>query len=313
MRLIRQYLHLKMAEKLLCKTQLAINEPGEFTAEYLLSFEEALQLASDFPWEEERKNVKIGLTTASITMKSENGCFLKLALSYNGKFVLYYFDQSGLFKKIIPTLQASFPDIRLFFDTGEKAADFKKENTIFQHPEIHFQTRSFRYYYQKKFIYYTDWYTRIILPVWVAYIIYVLVELVPAKGAVSGLFILLFMLLMFPLFGGLNLLLCIRYYRVFKDLNIVLSRGAGSFQYGTANKLETIQKSDIADITVLRNNSSRCPWNNYSLTRIGLYDNRELDIPSTLIDSYTIIEKFPLIKVEQRFDYAPFPKRKAIN
>ncbi len=302
-------LNLIMDSKLLCKTQLSINEPGEFTIIGKMSAAEVIQLAEQFPWEENRKNVTIDVTTASITLENIAGNYLKLALSYNGKFVLYYYDNKSLFKKIIPRLQEAYEDINHFFETNTIGPGFKKENTIFQHPVIHFQTKSFLYKYQKKFIYYTDWYTRIVLPVFLVQAGYFLFEIIPAKGLTSGLFVLLFFLFVFPLMGGLNLLLSIRYYKVFKNLEIVLSKGADSFQYGT----EKINKSEIADITILRNKSNRCPWSNYSLTRIALYDNRELDIPSTLIDYYTILHKFPSIKINEKFDFAPFPRTKPIN
>lgn len=298
-----------MRSKLLCKTQLSINEPGEFTTINEMTSEEVIQIAKQFPWEENRKNVTIGLTTASVTIEGEKGNFLKLALSYNGKFALYFFDLQHLYKKIIPQLHSAFEDIIHFFETGEMGPDYKKENTIFQHPVIHFQTKSFRYSYQKKFIYYTDWYTRILIPIMLVQLGYVLFDLIPAKGLTSGLFVLLFFLFVFPLMGGLNLLLSIRYFKVFRNLKIVLSRGADTFQYGT----EIIKKSEIAEITILRNKSTRCPWNDYALTRIALYDNRELDIPSTLIDYYSILHKFPSIQITEKFDFAPFPRTKPVN
>jgi hypothetical protein len=298
-----------MDSKLLCKTQLSINEPGEFTTLGEMTAAEVIHLAEQFPWEENRKNVTIDVTTASITLENKAGIYLKLALSYNGKFVLYFYDNKYLFKKIVPQLHQAFEDINRFFETNTIGPDYKKENTIFQHPVIHFKTKLFRYSYQKKFIYNTDWFTRIFLPVFLLQTGYALFELIPSKGLTSGLVVLLFSLFVFPLMGGLNLLLSIRYFKVFRNLVIVLSRGADTFQYGT----EIIKKSEIAEITILRNKTTRCPWNNYALTRIALNDNRELDIPSTLIDYYTILLKFPSIQITEKFDYAPFPRTKPVN
>lgn len=246
-------------------------------------------------------------------MENKAGNYLKLALSYNGKFVLYFYDNKYLFKKIIPRLQQAYEDITLFFETNTIGEGFKKEYTVFRHPAIHFKTGSFTYICQKQFFKNLDWQTILLLLMWVSVNTYGIVQLYPKIDFTSGLAIILISLFVFPLLGGMNLLLSIRYYQVFKKTKIILSRGAGQFQYGTNDQMETIDKSAIADITILRNNSTRCPWDHYCITRIGLFDNMELDIPSILIDYYTIFHKFPSIQIKEAFDIVPFPRTKPVN
>ena len=126
------------------KVQYANFEIGEFSEERERTFEELVELIEHFPWEEQRESIAIDLTNPSITIQRKNDSFLKLSLYYNGKFVLYYFDQEhSFYTKSFTAATDSYGYIRNYFvaptfDTN----DFRKENTLFQNNLKHFNVTS---------------------------------------------------------------------------------------------------------------------------------------------------------------------------
>ena len=133
--------------RLTSKIQYKNFEIGEFIEEKERTFEEIMELIERFPWELQREKIVIDLTNPSVTIQGKNNDYLKIALFYNGKFVLRYFDQKQtLYTKSISEVTDSYKYIRDYiatsvFDTN----DFKKENTLFQDNAKHFISQKFNY------------------------------------------------------------------------------------------------------------------------------------------------------------------------
>jgi hypothetical protein len=131
---------------LLTKTQYGNFEPGEFTAQQQRTYEETIQQIEAFPWEEQRRNLHVGLTGASISIEGKDGDFLKLALYYNGKFILYYLDMDHrLFEQSFMKYSDAYPFILAFFRDGAAPADFKQQHTFLQNVATHFKEQDFSY------------------------------------------------------------------------------------------------------------------------------------------------------------------------
>lgn len=139
---------------LLSKVQHKNFEIGEFNCQGQRTYDETIELIEKFPWEEERKNIAVSLTNPSITIEGKNEDFLKLALFYNGKFVLHYFNADQvLFTKSFTNIKDSYSYIESFFEEKDfDVNEFKKENTWMQHNLQHFVTQDFHYTANKESI-----------------------------------------------------------------------------------------------------------------------------------------------------------------
>ena len=91
-------------------------KPGEFVDIKPRTYEETIACINNFPWENEREHLIVSLTNLSVTIESPINNFLKLALFYNGKFVLHFFnDQHELYTKSFYQKQDAFPYIKNYF------------------------------------------------------------------------------------------------------------------------------------------------------------------------------------------------------
>ena len=132
---------------LLSKLQYKNYEPGEFTEQQERTYEETIQQVEGFPWEEQRDHWVVSLTNPSITIEGKNGDFLKLALYYNEKFVLYYLDpHHHLYTRSSLHYQDLYPIIRAFFkDDLFAPSELKREHTPLQNNIVHFEDKNFTY------------------------------------------------------------------------------------------------------------------------------------------------------------------------
>jgi len=106
--------------KLNCKVQYSIYERGEFSYIGPRTFEESIELINNFPWEKERYELFIGLDGPSVTIESNNGCYLKIGVDYNAKFILYYLDNNN----------------NIYCQVGEHISDFESTIQNFFNDEI---------------------------------------------------------------------------------------------------------------------------------------------------------------------------------
>ncbi|MEO7311749.1 MAG: hypothetical protein ABIX01_15200 [Chitinophagaceae bacterium] len=136
---------------LISKIQYSTFEPGEFIEVRERNYDETIRLIENFTWESQRKKINVDLTNPSVTIEGTNHDFLKLALTFNGKFVVHYIKSDDtLYTKTFVHLKDSYSYLFSYFSATFDTKDFKKENTLLQHNIKHFLSRSFRYEVNKR-------------------------------------------------------------------------------------------------------------------------------------------------------------------
>ena len=295
-----------MSQKLISKIQYSNFEPGEFIDKRERNYDEVIALVKEFPWEDQRKNVVIDLTVAAITLQVSETNYLKMSLYFNQKFILYFFDGKSLYSKSFTKVSDTFNDIRIYFNTCNIDSTFKKENILFKALKPHFSSQDFIYKIDKKnLMAYLDWYGWLFFPSLILSVV-VVVSAYFKQGGTTALLIMIFLFFALPLMGGINLLLCRNYYRFSKGKVLQLSRGAYSFKYGDKNNPTNYKKADIEYIEIKRNDSTRCGWNNYTLTMLYMKNKEVIKIPSIFLDDTEIRRKIPSTKHVSTRVWIPF-------
>ncbi|HEY4110298.1 hypothetical protein [Puia sp.] len=274
-------------DKLIVKLQYRDYEAGEFTAIHPCDAAETIRLIANYPWEEQRDHISIGLTNPSITIEGPDNDFLKLSPYYNGKFVLHYFDKDHhLFTRSFDTISTVDPVIQSFFGVHPfDPAGFKKETTWLQSNSIHFKTQEFHYALTP---------ARLIGPVLAA-----LFLLVVATVWTLGFLALTHFSIAFLILPAAMIILLVRiaalaanHYRSAKDKLLILSKGKDEFSFGNPFSLNTYNKKDIRQITTYgRRQRGGYP----ALTRVEIFfeNGRTIDISCLIIHQETLVAKFP--------------------
>ena len=294
-------------EKLATKTQYVHFEPGEFTDQKLRSYGEVIALIEAFPWEKQREHIQIGLTNPGVLIETTAPTWLKLAVYYNGKFVLYFFDGSSLYSKSLMVPSEAYPFIAAYFDKGTvEPAAFKKENLLFKHVAEHFITNDFEYRVTKKRIIEFLRHSSLIN-------FFYLIAFFPL--AVFAMFrhnfiVAIICLVMALLFGGLvNLLLLLNYYRYMKPKILIMSKGNESFWYGNFYNPRRYEKNKIEHIDIVSSyisNSKGNFWAEFAIYKIYFSNNdKPIAFTSLLIDKGDFTSK--LNKAIQKEVYETFP------
>lgn len=290
--------------KLVSKIQYKNFEVGEFIEEKERSYEETIELIENFPWESQREKIVIDLTNPSITIHGKRNDYLKLAVFFNGKFVVYYLDQkSTLYKKSYFHLQDAYPFIEEFFASSRfSTAMLKKENTVFKDNLKHFPSQDFRYEVTrnsgKKYLLSTSsinfGFTGVML----------FLFLLKFNAQVNFIGALVLSLIIFLIGGGLNLILFFNYYKYAKNLVLIMSKGNDVFIFGSKEHPQRYNKSDIFQVTVSKVNSSRHPVASFVVVTLELSSSPNIEIPNLLIDEYALLIKLDGIP---RVDRNKFP------
>ena len=275
--------------QLTSKIQYKDFEIGEFTEEKKRSFDEVAELIEQFPWETQRENIVIDLTNPSITVQGKNNDYLKLALFYNGKFVLHYFDQGqALYTKSFLEIEQSYQFIKRYFESPIfDPGDFKKENTIFQNNLKHFFSQSFHYTVTpksaRKFLFSTSGINLILT-------VFIIASAPFIKNIeLTVLSILIIFMLVFLLGGGINLILFFQYYLYAKNKILTMSKGNEIFYFGDKENPIKYNKTQILRYTTIRIRNSKHTISNFALVIIVLKNGGEIRVPNILLD-YTLLE-----------------------
>lgn len=275
---------------LISKLQFKNYEAGEFTHTSTRTFEELIKLIERFPWKEQREEIVIDLTNPSVTIEGRNKDYLKLALYYNQKYVLYYFNEmQQLFVKSFVSLQDAYNYIKQFYETAVfDTTDFKKEPTIFQKNSKHFISNDFKYTVTpssaRKYLFSTSGMNFMFSLFILLFIIY--------KGF-NGLntFLLIGLLIaIFTIGGGIHLILFISYYKYVADKTLTLSKGNDQFCYGSINNPIFYKKNDIIKYSIIRSQGSRNQFNGFAITEIEFKNGEFIKIPNLLLE-YSDIER----------------------
>lgn len=297
--------------QLITKLQHKLDEPGEFTEIALRSYNETIQVIESFPWQAEHDHLVVALTNPSVTIESGTGNFLKLSLYYHEKFVLYFLDHDKkLYSKSFLKLADSYPFIQQFFEKGEVTLDaFKHEITWGKNNRSHFQTQSFSVETNG-----VTWRRFLIRSSWLqfTFLLYglILFALLTTKPHYRGMAwiwrsgdilviakALLFLLLLFIIFGGLNLIFFINYYLHLNRYVLQLSRGNDLFSYGPVSSPVTYSKHDIAEIRFRGDKNGRNPLRKFQVFKIKFFNCEQVLIPTVFFDESDMFNKFPGIPI----------------
>jgi len=289
---------------LISKLQYKEFEPGEFVACQSRSYEDTITAIENFPWEREREHIYIHLTNPSVTIENGNGTYLKLALFYNNKYVLHFFDSGQtLYTKSFILLSDSYIYIKKFFAGGEfDTNDFKKENTWMQHNQKHFVTCDFRYEVTpdsaKKYLVNKNGFTFIMSTIIAA----PLLALAIKTGSLGICIFALFTLLLVNMPG---IILFLNYYRFAKSKILIMSRGNDTFYFGNSHNPIEFDKKNIKFITIIHLGRRYDEPGNRTLVIIRFNDGSTIHIPNIFINYIPLLSK--LYNCEQKYKIAiPF-------
>jgi len=295
-------------EKLLSKTQFVDFEPGEFADKQLRTYDEVTSLIDTFPWEKQREHIQIGLTNPGILIETDNPTWLKLALYYNGKFVLYFFDGSNLYSKSFSLRSEAYPFISQYFDKGDiDLSVFKKENLLFKHVAEHFVTNNFEYTVTKKrireFLQHSSLFNFLTSIVFFIMAVFSLFR----HNYTTSIVCFIFMMLL----GGLaNLLLFFNYYRYMERKILIISKGNESFWYGNIYNPRLYDKKNIERIEIESSylqNSKGNFWAEFAIYKI-YFSNKDFPIAFTslLINKSDFRNKFNPVIIKEVYETFPF-------
>lgn len=273
---------------LITKAQYKNFEPGEFVDVQERTFEETIKLIEGFPWHSQRENIVIDLTNPSITIEGTNGDYLKLAVFFNKKYVLLYFNkEQRLFAKSFNDLQDGYAYIKRFFEQPVfDSTTFKKETTWWQNNLKHFVTQDFRYELTPKSLrrfFFSAVGLSILVP-----IIFLSILIGWAKNLLLDM---LFPGCFFILFAILPLVLFFNYYNYVKNKILIMSKGNDIFYFGAFGSLVEYNKKEILRCTVIRTNGSRHIYSGFAMVKIEFRNGTMLSIPNLLIDHRALEDK----------------------
>lgn len=265
-------------------------ETGEFIELQKRNYEETLSIIENFPWGKERDKIQISLTNPSVTVEREN-IFLKFAVYYNQKFVLYFLDQNNkLFTKSFTDFKNSYPYIfSFFYDDEFNTTEFKKENTLWQHNLKHFVTQDFVYRLSSRSL------TKYLLSTSAISlclsIFFVFFLIVKGWGQSPVPYLLFLFFICFFIGGGINLIVFLNYYLYAKGKILIMSKGNDIFYYGNVINPVRYNKKDIESITTYQIENGRNPLNGFAVIKLEFKDETSIQIPNIFINEYSLQDK----------------------
>lgn len=278
--------------KLLSKVQKNNFEPGEFIEEAERTCKETIQLIETFPWRQQWEGYAMDLTGPSITINGNDLSYLKVLPYYNHKYVLYYFDGKQLYLRAFLHLKDTYFDIEKYFT--ERSVDlskYKQQTLLLKNVNNHFKSNDFVYRVKgKSFIHNMSGITKLGLLFFLPLMLLILIKGITTSTIIGFLLILI---LVFPLLGGINLLLTWNYFKHSKGKLLQLSKGSSTFIFGYSPNPVVFNKDDVTEIKILENNSYQCPWGDFTVTYIYLKNGQILTINSLLLSGYDIATKIP--------------------
>jgi hypothetical protein len=268
-------------------------ETGEFVEETPRSYESLIKIIEEFPWETQREKIQISLTNPSITIENENQQFLKLALFYNGKFVLHYCDKSNkLFSKSFTSVKDSYSYLKKFYEQDSlDLSDFKHESTILQDNIVHFVSQDFQYTISDevafKYLLKSSWMN-------LASGIFILYGLLDI--AFNKPFNPLYLIFIIPIFflfgGGIHLMLFFKYYLFSKNKILILSKGNDTFYFGNIFSPFQYSKKNIEQVLIYQNNGYRSMISDFVIVKVIFKNKSEITIPSIFVNDVALRNKF---------------------
>jgi len=275
---------------LIVKVQYKDFEPGEFTDAANRSCEECIRLIEDFPWGDQRDHLKVGLTNPSVTVEDTAGNYLKLAVFYNDKYVLHYYNNKRqLFTKSFADFHDAYPYLQRFYkDEPFDTKDFRLEHTWMQKTKNHFLSDDFRYLlFGKKLAFYLL--TRsgpiFLIPLVIA------LDFLLNDSKAHGNPVMIFFFAAFLILALLNLRIFLNYYHFAKGKLLIMSRGNDLFWFGSPDNPEQFDKKEIIKVKIHDARGGRNLFSGYAWVEIEFRQHRYLAIPNLLIDDQDLAAK----------------------
>lgn len=276
--------------QLVSKVQFRNFETGEFVDEEERDYESTIRLIENFPWEEQRKKIVISLTNPSVTIMGKNGDFLKLAVFYNQKFVLHYFNENQeLYTKSFIDFKGTYEYIRKYFELPVfDPSGFRKETTWFQHNLRYFVTQDFHYIVSPKSIRKYLWSTSGIN--FLASVVFIILFIVKASSF-QLIPLALLLLIIFLIGGGINLILFFNYYNYASNKILFMSKGNNIFYFGPLGNPVKYDKEDVLAYTTVQMGNRKSPLSGFSFVEIDFMDGTSLQIPNLLVSRHDLENK----------------------
>jgi hypothetical protein len=286
---------------LLTKIQFNNFETGEFTEEKERTLDETIAIINAFPWDQQREHFSVGLTGASITIQGPNDDFLKLALYYHEKFVLYYCKgPKSLYTKSFAQYPDAFPIIQSFFDDAEfDTTSFRHETTWFQHPATKFQTRSFIYDLNPARLVVT---ATPLLFIFIYTLVFTLGGIFGRPSARPPLTVLA--LIFWCVFFAIAWLF-LNHFKTSKGHVLILSKGKDEFAYGPAAAPIWRNKLDIAEL-ITHGRRGRGGYSATTRVEIIFKNNASFNISCLFISWDDLMQKFPGYPTSVKGETFPF-------
>ncbi len=288
------HLQSELENDMLSKVQHQNFEPGEFVDICYKNYHEIISLIEDFPWNKERDRIIIALTNPSITIEDEKGNYLKLALFFNGKYVLHYFDkEQHLYTKSFTDYRGAYPYIQSFLEEGKlNLKDFKKEYTWNQHNLIHFATKDFHYFLTKgkvrKFMWGQNFASLLCTSI-IAFIVILAIHRLQYATA-------FFLIIVSSPFWVFNLLLSSNYYNYAKRKMLYMTKGENVFYYGDKSAPTKYNKEDILKV-VEHAVRGRNVANGFSFLKIHFENGDTIKIPNILVNNSELRNKLYMCNI----------------
>jgi len=290
---------------LIVKLQYRDFEPGEFTDFKDRSCEETIHLIDAFPWEEQREHLRVGLTTPSVTIEGPGGEFLKLALYYSGKFILYYIDsQCREFSRALTTYADAATSIQTFYqNSSSPPPDFIRQHTPLQNVIVHFRNGSFTYRLNPARM------AGVMVIICLVSLFPVLMSIIIFGRGQFSMWPFLIPALAFLIFAIAQSMLLISHYRSAKGQVLILSHGLQEFSYGSAADPDQFSKEDIQQV-VTHGMQGRGGYPAVTRVEIIFKNGRSIDISCLILSQETLVSKFsasPQSRDKILFPFMPPP------
>ncbi|MBS1565860.1 MAG: hypothetical protein JST39_15840, partial [Bacteroidetes bacterium] len=280
---------------LVTKLQYRDYEPGEFTDRKERTLEDTLSLIDSFPWSEQRRNVSVSITNPSVTIEGSAGDYLKLAIYYNGQFVLYYLDtEHHLYTCKCAKPEEATPFIRAFF--GRQAGDatfdlsaFHREHRLFQSDIMHFEDASFTYKTNQGDALWVP-FLIMMLPA-LLFVVLMFYLLISSRTSAPSYVLVLFLLIVLFLLSG-AVILTINHWKASRGKALILSRGKDIFYYGPEENPVAYNKKDILKVVTV-GIQGRYGYPRTTQIEIDFLNGSSLYISCLLLRHQDLIANFP--------------------
>ena len=262
-------------QQLISKVQFNNFEAGEFVDIKERNCEEVIDLIEGFPWNKQRESFSVSLTNPSITIEGKNNDYFKIALYYNGKYVIYYLEDNGtLFTKSFERLESIYAYVKAYFE--KKSVDttgFKKTNNSLSKMIINFKTQDFVYTFS-----YPN--TFILITYFMAFLfgfftLFILKSQNAFNDFYSKIYFVVFLLscalfsILYPVLSLFN------HYRYSKNKILIISKGNPTFYFGDLDNPKAYNKKDILRIFYngggrAKGSKLKIEFNNHEIIELSL-------------------------------------------